>query len=80
MAEICTARSERFTITARDFAGTPVGIDARLVVELGVTPQITTGVLHAHAGTGQIGAGVAHQPIEPFRAAIAALTASLDDG
>ena len=80
MAEICAARSERFTITARDFAGTPVGIDARLVVELGVTPQITTGVLHAHAGTGQIGAGVAHQPVEPFRAAIAALTASLDDG
>ena len=52
----------------------------RLVVELGVTPQITTGVLHAHAGTGQIGAGVAHQPVEPFRAAIAALAASLDDG
>ena len=57
-AEICLARLERFTITAWDFAGTPVGIDARLVVELGVTPQITTGVLHAHAGTGQIGAGV----------------------
>ena len=36
MAEICAARSERFTITARDYAGTPVGIDARLVVELGV--------------------------------------------
>jgi hypothetical protein len=80
MAQICAARSERFTITARDFAGTPVGIDARLVVELGITPQITTGVLHAHAGTGQIGAGVAHQPVEPFRAAIAALATSLDDG
>ena len=80
MAQICAARSERFTITARDFAGTPVGIDARLVVELGITPQITTGVLHAHAGTGQIGAGVAHQPVEPFRAAVAALAASLDDG
>ena len=78
MAEICAARSERFTITARDFAGTPVGIDARLVVELQITPQITTGVLHAHAGTGQIGAGVAHQPQAPFRAAIEALAASLD--
>jgi hypothetical protein len=80
MAEICSARSERFTIAARDSAGTPVGIDARLVVELGVTPQITTGVLHAHAGTGQIGAGVAHQPVEPFREALAALAAFLDDG
>ncbi len=76
MAQICAARSSRFTITARDYVGTPVGIDARLVVELGVTPQITTGVLHAHAGTGQIGAGVAHQPVAPFRAALVALAES----
>ena len=78
MAQICAARSERFTITSRDGAGTPVGIDARLVAELDITPQITTGVLHASAGKGQIGAGVAHQPVEPFRAAIAALAAELD--
>ena len=71
MAQICAARSTRFTIPSRDYAGTPVGIDARLVVELGITPQITTGVLHARAGTGQIGAGVAHQPVAPFRAALA---------
>jgi hypothetical protein len=76
MAQICAARSSRFKLTARDYAGTPVGIDARLVVELEVTPQITTGVLHATAGTGQIGAGVAHQPLEPFRAALAALAES----
>ncbi|HET6551099.1 MAG TPA: DUF1116 domain-containing protein [Solirubrobacter sp.] len=76
MAQICSARSSRFKLTARDYAGTPVGIDARLVVELEVTPQITTGVLHATAGTGQIGAGVAHQPLEPFRAALAALAES----
>jgi hypothetical protein len=76
MAQICAARSSRFKLTARDYAGTPVGIDARLVVELEVAPQITTGVLHATAGTGQIGAGVAHQPLEPFRAALAALAES----
>jgi hypothetical protein len=70
MAEICVTRSSRFTIAAR---GTGVGIDARLVAELGITPQITTGVLHASAGTGQIGAGVAHQPVEPFRDAVLAL-------
>jgi hypothetical protein len=57
---------------------TPVGIDARMVVDLGITPQITTGVLHASAGSGQIGAGVAHQPVEPFRDAIAALADELD--
>jgi hypothetical protein len=74
MAQICTARSSRFTIAAH---GTPVGIDARLVAELDITPQITTGVLHASSGAGQIGAGVAHQPVEPFRAAVTALAEEL---
>jgi hypothetical protein len=74
MGQICAARSSRFTIAAR---GTPVGIDARLVAELAITPQITTGVLHASTGAGQIGAGVAHQPVEPFRKAVAALAAEL---
>jgi hypothetical protein len=78
MAQICSGRSERFTLSLRDGIGTPVGIDARMVVELDVTPQITTGVLHASAGTGQIGAGVAHQPVEPFREAITALASELD--
>jgi Protein of unknown function (DUF1116) len=74
MGQICTARSARFAIAGR---GTPMGIDARLVAELGITPQITTGVLHASSGAGQIGAGVAHQPVEPFRAAVAALDDAL---
>jgi Protein of unknown function (DUF1116) len=78
MAEICAARSSRFTLSGRDGAGTPVGIDARLVAELDITPQITTGVLHGSSGAGQIGAGVAHQPVEPFRAAITALAEELD--
>ena len=74
MGQICTARSSRFSSAGR---GTPVGIDARLVAELAITPQITTGVLHASSGAGQIGAGVAHQPVEPFRAAVAALADAL---
>ncbi len=78
MGQITAGRSRRFTIPALDFAGSPVGIDARLAVALGITPQITTGVLHAHSGAGQIGAGVAHQPIEPFRQAVLALADVLD--
>jgi hypothetical protein len=78
MSQITVGRSRRFTIPALDFAGSPVGVDARLAVELGITPQITTGVLHATNGAGQIGAGVAHQPVEPFRAAIVALAHELD--
>jgi Protein of unknown function (DUF1116) len=78
MSEICAGRSVRFTIPAMDSVGTPVGIDARLVSELGITPQITTGVLHASEGCGQIGAGIAHQPVAPFRAATIALARELD--
>lgn len=78
MREICAGRSSRFTIPAMDSAPTPVGIDARLVCELGIAPQITTGVLHARDGVGQIGAGIAHQPTGPFQAATIALAAELD--
>jgi hypothetical protein len=78
MGQITVGRSQRFTIPALDFAGTPVGIDARLAAELDITPQITTGVLHASSGAGQIGAGVAHQPVEPFREAVVALADALD--
>ena len=42
-----------------------------------MAPQITTGVLHATQGAGQIGAGIAHQPLEPFRDALAALVEEL---
>jgi hypothetical protein len=78
MSQITVASSRRFTIPALDFGGSPVGIDARLAAELEITPQITTGVLHASSGAGQIGAGVAHQPVEPFRAAVVALAQELD--
>ena len=80
MGQITHTRSRRFSIPALDWVGTPLGIDARLVAEFEITPQITTGVLHASAGTGQIGAGVAHQPIEPFRSAVLALASELDGG
>ena len=78
MGHITAASSGRFTIPALDHLGSPLGIDARLAVELEITPQITTGVLHGTSGSGQIGAGVAHQPLAPFRAAVLALLAGLD--
>ena len=80
MRGICVGASRRFRLANMSGAGTPVGIDARLVSELELTPQITTGVLHASSGAGQIGAGVAHQPVAPFRAAVAALAQELSRG
>lgn len=74
---ICVARSGRFKLPFLEYRGSPVGVDVRKVVELEVTPSINTGILHASAGTGQVGAGIARAPIECFREALLALDASL---
>jgi Protein of unknown function (DUF1116) len=70
---VCAGRSTRFRMPVLDLRGTPLGVDARRVVEHGVTPKITTGVLHASAGTGQVGAGVAEAPLACFVDAVMAL-------
>ncbi len=69
-ARICVGRSSRFTLPAMGFVGTPVGVDVRRVVELGIRPQVTTGILHARDGSGQVGAGVATAPSACFEAAL----------
>lgn len=75
MAMICIGQSSRFKLPTWDYRGTPLGVDARHVVDLGMTPKITTGILHNSSGVGQIGAGVATAPIACFRDAVLALTA-----
>ncbi|HEY3088920.1 MAG TPA: DUF1116 domain-containing protein [Jatrophihabitantaceae bacterium] len=76
MALICVGNSSRFQLPTWDYRGTPLGVDARQVVELGIAPKITTGILHARSGIGQIGAGVATAPMACFRAAVLDLAAS----
>ena len=43
MDRVCAGRSSRFKLPILDFRGTPVGVDVRKVVELGITPKVTTG-------------------------------------
>ncbi len=74
---ICAGRSGRFKLPFLDMRGSPIGVDVRRVVETEITPAINTGILHASAGTGQVGAGVARAPIECFRQALLALDAAL---
>jgi hypothetical protein len=76
MALICAGNSSRFQLPTWDYRGTPLGVDARQVVELGIAPKITTGILHARSGLGQIGAGVATAPMACFRAAVLDLAAN----
>lgn len=73
MASICAGRSSRFRLPTWDNAGTPLGVDVRRVVETTTPPRITTGILHARSGAGQIGAGVATAPFECFQEAVRAL-------
>jgi hypothetical protein len=75
MSTICVQESSRFKLPTWNNHGTPIGVDVRRVVDLDVTPRVTTGILHASSGVGQIGAGVAKAPIECFRAAVRALAA-----
>jgi hypothetical protein len=74
---ICAGTSSRFRLPLLDFTGTPVGVDVRRVVQLGITPQITTGILHAFSGAGQVGAGVATAPLQCFTEALATLAAEI---
>jgi len=48
-----------------------------MVDEAVVRPSITTGILHRSAGTGQVGAGAAHAPLECFEEALSQLDRSL---
>ena len=74
MREITLAANPVFTIPQIGFAGTPTGIDVRRVVETGIVPVIDTGAVHeSDPDAGQIGAGVAHAPIDVFRAALVEL-------
>ncbi len=72
MYEIAAAEHDQFTIPALGFRGTPVGIDLRRVVELGITPRVNTGIAHRQAGVGQVGAGLVRPPMAIFEEALVA--------
>ena len=77
MTEITIDRNPNYIIPNWNFRGTCLGIDARLVVEKGITPVINTGIAHKIAGFGQIGAGTVHPPIEAFQKAVLAYAKKL---
>jgi hypothetical protein len=80
MYEITAAEHGQFTIPTLGFRGTPVGIDLRKVVELGITPRVNTGIAHRQAGVGQVGAGLVRPPMEIFEEALVAYAERYLDG
>jgi hypothetical protein len=77
MYEITLAEHPSYQIPILGFRGTPVGIDASLVVRTGVVPFVNTGIAGKEPGTGQVGAGLVSPPMEAFSAAITALAEGL---
>ena len=79
MTHITLGRNNGFTLPAMNFTGTPAGIDARKVLDTGITPIINTGIAHREAGVGQIGAGITRAPLECFVEAITVLAATVGE-
>jgi hypothetical protein len=79
MATITAGRHREYQLPVLGFAGSPVGIDVRKVLDTGVQPVITTGIAHREPGIGQIGAGLTRIPMQCFTAALDALAPPLAD-
>lgn len=75
MYEITIGESKFFSIPQFNFRGSATGIDIRKVIELGILPQINTGMAHREAGVGQVGAGLVNPPRECFAKALLAFAA-----
>lgn len=76
MYKITHGENPLFRIPYLEYRGTPTGIDARKVVDIGIAPIINTSISHKRAGIGQIGAGRTRAPILCFENALIDLTNS----
>jgi Protein of unknown function (DUF1116) len=72
-AEIVVAHNPNMPIPNWDFKGVPVGIDIRKVVSTGISPLITTAVMHKEAGIGMVGIGKVRASMPCFTSALEAL-------
>lgn len=66
MRYISAGESERFRMPYLGDRRAPMGLDVRRIAELSITPAISTGIVHATDGIGQIGAGLARAPLACF--------------
>lgn len=69
--------NSNWSIPTWNFKGSPVGLDAALVVEKGIEPMINSGIAHKEAGVGQVGAGTVDAPMACFEKALVAYAEKL---
>ncbi len=70
MRNITTSTHPTYRMPAFGFAGAPIGIDIRKVVQTGITPIIDTAIAHKDPGYSKIGAGLVRAPIDCFKKAL----------
>lgn len=76
MYEITLAEHPAYRIPILEDRGTPVGIDAGLVLRTGISPQINTGIAGREPGVGMVGAGLVEAPMDAFLQGVRALAAT----
>lgn len=72
MRRITVTESPDYLIPALGFAGAPVGIDIRKVVQTGILPVIDTAIAHKDPGYPNLGAGIVRPPLDCFKNALRA--------
>ncbi len=72
MKKITVAAHPTYRLPILGFAGAPIGIDIRLVVQTNITPIIDTAIAHKDPGYPKIGAGLLRAPAECFKKALIA--------
>lgn len=72
MKKITVAVHPTYRMPALGFAGVPIGIDIRKVMQTGIAPIIDTAIAHREPGHPIIGAGLVRAPLECFKKALIA--------
>ena len=70
MEKICIKKNYNYPVPNLDFDFLPVGIDARKVLQTGITPCLHGGIFNKDGGL--LGAGMARVPMECFEKAMTA--------
>lgn len=72
MRKITVAAHPAYRMPALGFAGIPIGIDIRQVLQTNITPIIDTAIAHRDPGYPKIGAGLLRAPLDCFKKALIA--------
>ncbi len=74
MKTITITTHPTYRMPAFGFAGAPIGIDIRKVVQTGSSPIIDTAIAHKEPGYPKIGAGLVRAPMDCFKKALIAFS------